>query len=64
MARVCAVSGKRALSGNSRSHSNRANKRKWNVNLQKVRIMVDGKMVRVRISARELKSLKAQEARG
>ncbi|MFV0254596.1 MAG: 50S ribosomal protein L28 [Erysipelotrichaceae bacterium] len=64
MARVCAISGKGALSGNKRSHSRRASRRKWNVNLQKVRIMVDGKMVRVRISARELRSLKAREAKG
>lgn len=64
MARVCAISGKGALSGNKRSHSKRATRRKWNVNLQKTRVMVDGKMVRVRISARELRSLKAREAKG
>lgn len=64
MPRVCAVSGKKALSGNKRSHSLRATRRKWNVNLQKVTIMVDGKPTRVRISTRALKSLKAQEAKG
>jgi len=62
MSRVCAISGKGALSGNRRSHSMHATRRKWNVNLQKVRIMVDGKPVRVKISARALKSLKAQAA--
>ncbi len=60
MARVCAISGKRALSGNRRSHSLRATRRKWNVNLQKVKIIIDGKPVRVRVSARELRNLKAQ----
>ena len=64
MARVCAISNRGALSGNKRSHSLRASRRKWNVNLQKVRIMVDGKPVRVRISARELRNLKSQEAKG
>ncbi len=64
MPRVCAISGKKALSGNKRSHSLRATRRKWNVNLQKVTIMVDGKPTRVRISARALKSLKAQELKG
>lgn len=59
MSKVCAVSGKRALSGNKRSHSLRATRRKWNVNLQKVHIMVDGKMQTVRVSARSLKTLKA-----
>lgn len=50
------------MSGNKRSHSLRATRRKWNVNLQKVTLMVDGKPKKVRISARALKSLKAQAA--
>jgi large subunit ribosomal protein L28 len=50
MSRVCAVSGKKALSGNKRSHSLRATRRKWNVNLQKVKVMVDGKPQKIRIS--------------
>ncbi|MEG0076927.1 MULTISPECIES: 50S ribosomal protein L28 [Anaerorhabdus] len=62
MSRVCAVSGKKALSGNRRSHSLRATRRKWNVNLQKVRVMIDGKPQRIRISARALKTLKAEQA--
>ena len=60
MSRVCEISGKRALSGNNRSHSLRATRRKWNVNLQNVTIMVDGKPKKVRISARALKTSKAQ----
>lgn len=60
MARVCAISGKRALSGNKRSHSLRATRRKWNVNLQKVKVMVDGRQITMRVSARELRNLKAQ----
>ncbi len=60
MSRVCAVSGKRAMTGNRRSHSLRATRRKWNVNLQKVTVLVDGKPQRIRISTRELKKLKAQ----
>ncbi len=63
MPRVCAISGKKTMSGNNRSHSLRATKRKWSVNLQKATILVDGKPTRVRISARALKSLKAQQAR-
>lgn len=61
MARVCSVTGKKALSGNKRSHSLRATRRKWNVNLQKVKVMVDGKPQKIRISARALKTLKAQQ---
>ena len=60
MSRVCAVSGKKALSGNKRSHSLHATRRKWNVNLQKVNVIVDGKPVKMRISARALRTLKKQ----
>lgn len=59
MSRVCAVSGKKPMSGNRRSHSLRATRRRWNVNLQKVHMIVDGKPKTVRISARALKTLKA-----
>ncbi|MEW9667574.1 50S ribosomal protein L28 [Ammoniphilus sp. CFH 90114] len=56
MARVCFVTGKKASTGNKRSHSNRASKRSWGVNVQKVRILVDGKPKRVYVSAKALKS--------
>ena len=59
MSRVCAVSGKKAMSGNRRSHSLRATRRKWKVNLQKVHMIVDGKPKTVRVSARAMKTLKA-----
>ena len=62
MSRVCAVSGKKALSGNRRSHSLRATRRKWNVNLQKVHMIVDGKPMTVKVSARALKTLKSKSA--
>ena len=61
MSRVCAVSGKKALSGNKRSHSLHATRRKSNVTLQTERVMVDGKPQKVRMSARALKTLKAQQ---
>ena len=62
MARVCEITGKRPMSGNNRSHSLRATRRKWGVNLQKVTVMVDGKPVNMRVSARALKTLKGKAA--
>lgn len=56
MARRCYVTGKRTRSGNTISHSHRKNKRKWGANLQKVRILVDGKPKRVYVSTKALKS--------
>ena len=63
MSRVCEVTGKRPVSGNKRSDSLRATRRKWNLNLQKVKVMVDGKPQVVKMSARALKTLKAQQAK-
>ena len=58
MSKVCAISGKKALSGNRRSHSLRATRRKWNVNLQKATVIIDGKPTKVRVSARQLRTLR------
>lgn len=60
MARVCVITGRRTTSGNQRSHSTRATKRTWKPNLQKVRIMVDGKPKKVYVSTRALKSGKIE----
>jgi len=59
MSRICALTGKRANFGNSRSHSNIATRHRQNVNLQIVRI--NGR--RVRISTRALKTLKRMAAK-
>ena len=58
MSRKCQVSGRGPLSGNTRSHALNSTRRKWNVNLQKATILVDGKPTKVRISARELRTLR------
>lgn len=56
MARKCYVTGKSPKSGNNRSHALNKTKRTWGVNVQKVRILVDGKPKKVWVSARALKS--------
>ena len=66
MSRYCPGTGKGPMSGNNRSHSLRATRRRWNVNLQKYKVEIDGKMVTVRMSARAYrtlnKTIKAKEA--
>ncbi|MEW8975971.1 MAG: 50S ribosomal protein L28, partial [Exiguobacterium sp.] len=47
-------------SGNNRSHALNKTKRTWGVNVQKVRILVDGKPKKVWVSARALKSGKVE----
>lgn len=56
MSRKCYLTGKAPKSGNNVSHANNKTKRTWGVNVQKVRIIVDGKPQRVWVSARALKS--------
>jgi large subunit ribosomal protein L28 len=63
MPRVCSVTGKKTMSGNNRSHSLQATKRKWKANLQKVKVIDEnGQVKRVYVSARALKSGKIQRA--
>ncbi|AKA50072.1 50S ribosomal protein L28 [Mycoplasmopsis gallinacea] len=58
MARRDVLSGKGPLSGNKRSHAMNASKRKFNVNLQKVKVTIDGTPKTLRVSAKTLKTLK------
>lgn len=60
MSRVCPVTGKGPLSGNSRSHSLRASRRRWNCNLQVRTVVVDGQEMRVCMSTRAYRSLNKQ----
>ncbi|GBU11068.1 50S ribosomal protein L28 [Erysipelotrichaceae bacterium] len=57
MSRVCFITGKKPGTGNKRSHAMNKSRRRFNTNLQKVRILVDGKPKRVYVAARELKNV-------
>jgi large subunit ribosomal protein L28 len=62
MAKVCHVCRKGPAFGHSRSHSMVASKRRFNPNLQKVRIVVDGAPRREYVCTRCLKAGKVQKA--
>lgn len=57
MSRVCQVTGKRPLSGNNVSHSNRRTKRRFLPNLHRHRFWVqsENRWVRMRVSTRGLR---------
>ena len=57
MSRVCPITGKGLYAGNKRSHSLRATRRVWNANLQTYEVVINGKKVRVRMSARAHRTL-------
>lgn len=62
MSRVCEICGKGQISGNQVSHSNRHNKRKWNVNVQKIRVIDGGSVVRKTVCTRCIRSNKITRA--
>ncbi len=44
MSKVCAICGKKPITGNRVSHSHNLSKRRWMPNLQKIRVEIDGKV--------------------
>jgi large subunit ribosomal protein L28 len=62
MARICHSCGKRPAFGQSRSHSMVATKRRFDANLQKVRISEGGAPKRVYVCTRCLKAGKVTKA--
>ncbi|MCB5250285.1 MAG: 50S ribosomal protein L28 [Candidatus Cloacimonadales bacterium] len=55
MAIMCDICGKKPLSGNLRSHSMRASKRRFLPNLQKIRAEIDGEVKNIKICTACLK---------
>ena len=62
MSKVCAVCGKKPGFGHNRSHSMVATKRRFNPNLQRVRVLLRGKPIRAYVCTRCLKGGKVQKA--
>ena len=62
MARVCEVCGKGPQFGHRISHAHNLTKRRWNVNLQTVRVVVNGGRRRLRVCTRSLRSGKVRKA--
>ncbi len=62
MAKTCSVCGKKPSFGNNRSHSMVATRRRFNPNLQRVRIMLGGTAKRAYVCTRCLKAGKVTKA--
>jgi large subunit ribosomal protein L28 len=62
MAQVCDVCGKGPQFGNNISHAHNVTKRRWNVNLQAVKAVVNGAPKRIRVCTSCIKSGKIQKA--
>lgn len=59
MSRVCELTGKKAITGNNVSFSNKKNKRKFNVNLTKKRFYLpeEDKWITLKVSTSALKDI-------
>jgi large subunit ribosomal protein L28 len=62
MSKVCAVCGKKPAFGNHRSHSMVATKRRFDPNLQRVRVFLNGSATRAYVCTRCLRAGKVQKA--
>jgi large subunit ribosomal protein L28 len=62
MSKVCAVCGKKPSFGHNRSHSMVATKRRFEPNLQRVRVLLGGTAKRAYVCTRCLRSGKVQKA--
>ena len=62
MSKICAVCGKKPGFGNNRSHSMVATKRRFNPNLQHVRVLLNGSPKRAYVCTRCLKGGKVTKA--
>ncbi len=61
MARVCDICGKGVQFGQNVSHAHNVTKRRWEVNLQPVRAIIQGQPKRIRVCTRCLRSSAVQK---
>lgn len=62
MSKVCEICGKKPLFGNNVSHAHNKTRRRWNPNLQKIRINDNGTIRTVKICTSCLKKSDIQKA--
>ena len=61
MSRKCEVCGKVQVSGNNVSHSNRHTRRKWNANIQQVKVNEGGAVKHIKVCAKCLRAGKVNK---
>jgi len=62
MSKKCAICGKGPVAGNNVSHSNRHTKRRFEANIQTVKANVDGKVEKINVCTRCIRSGKVERA--
>ena len=62
MASICQICGKGPTVGNKVSHANNKTKRRWLVNLQRIKAKVNGTVRRLRVCAACIRAGRVQKA--
>jgi large subunit ribosomal protein L28 len=62
MSRVCSICGRKPGFGNNRSHSMAATRRRFDPNLQRMRVLVEGVAKRAYVCTRCIKAGKVHKA--
>jgi large subunit ribosomal protein L28 len=62
MSRVCEVCGKKPQFGHNVSHAHNVTNRRWNPNLQRIKVNVNGSNRRMKVCTRCIRSGKVQKA--
>jgi large subunit ribosomal protein L28 len=62
MARVCEICGKGPITGHNVSHANNKTPRRWYPNVQRVRVVVNGAVRRIRVCTQCIKSNRVAKA--
>ncbi len=62
MSKICDICGKKPVYGNNVSHSHNKTRRRWEPNLQKVRVETDGSVKRLKVCTTCLKSNRVKKA--
>jgi large subunit ribosomal protein L28 len=62
MSRTCDICGKKPAFGNNVSHANNATKRRWNVNVQNIRIINNNSPKKAKVCTRCIRTGKITKA--
>ncbi len=62
MSKICTICGKGSQYGHKVSHANNKTNRRWEPNLQKIKIVLDGSVRRAYVCSTCIKSGKIQKA--
>lgn len=62
MSRRCDICGKEPHFGNNISHAHNVTARRWNPNIQKIRVIIDGSPKRLNVCTRCIRSDRVKKA--